>query len=94
MLQHFVDLMVFKYFVIIISHYYYVYLVDILSYIFLQGIDMLIVDSALQYTSSSIACLQLGRRVERACTVYRQEKIGYFKQVRQYLLVVNVFFLY
>ncbi|VDQ09148.1 unnamed protein product [Trichobilharzia regenti] len=42
---------------------------------------MLIVDSALQYTSSSFACLQLGRRVERACTVYRQEKLGYFKQV-------------
>ncbi|VDP61404.1 unnamed protein product [Schistosoma mattheei] len=56
------------------------------------GIDMLIVDSALQYTSSSIACLQLGRRVERACTVYRQEKIGYFKQLeKMYMTYATLF---
>ncbi|CAH8483814.1 unnamed protein product [Schistosoma haematobium] len=58
----------------------------------ISGIDMLIVDSALQYTSSSIACLQLGRRVERACTVYRQEKIGYFKQLeKMYMTYATLF---
>uniref|UniRef100_A0A3Q0KPI7 DNA-directed RNA polymerase n=1 Tax=Schistosoma mansoni TaxID=6183 RepID=A0A3Q0KPI7_SCHMA len=58
----------------------------------ITGIDMLIVDSALQYTSSSIACLQLGRRVERACTVYRQEKIGYFKQLeKMYMTYATLF---
>nr|CAH8822884.1 unnamed protein product [Trichobilharzia regenti] len=58
----------------------------------ITGIDMLIVDSALQYTSSSFACLQLGRRVERACTVYRQEKLGYFKQLEKtYITYANLF---
>ncbi|CAH8472575.1 unnamed protein product [Heterobilharzia americana] len=58
----------------------------------ITGIDMLIVDSALQYTSSSFACLQLGRRVERACTVYRQEKLGYFKQLeKMYMTYANLF---
>ncbi|KAH8850588.1 DNA-directed RNA polymerase, mitochondrial [Schistosoma japonicum] len=58
----------------------------------ITGIDMLIVDSALQYTSSSFACLQLGRRVERACTVYRQEKSGYFKQLeRIYMTYATLF---
>ncbi|KAF6773977.1 hypothetical protein AHF37_06387 [Paragonimus kellicotti] len=41
-----------------------------------KAIDNIARDSALQHLNSYLVCMQLGQRVEAACSLYRMEKIG------------------
>ncbi|TGZ50622.1 hypothetical protein CRM22_010775 [Opisthorchis felineus] len=49
----------------------------------IKGIDNVALNSTLQHVSSTLVCMDLGRRVEAACELYRKEKLGVLDELKQ-----------
>ncbi|OON23578.1 DNA-directed RNA polymerase [Opisthorchis viverrini] len=49
----------------------------------IKAIDNVALNSTLQHVSSTLVCMDLGRRVQAACELYRKEKLGVLDELKQ-----------